>query len=85
MSVVALESIRFTFALFTCVVSRLAVVVDLTLQCLLQAFRRFASQRSTPRLMLLDNASTYLVEAEELHKLFMSVTLAEDLARRGVE
>jgi len=74
--------------LFTCVVSRairLEVVVDLTLQCYLQAFRRFASQRSTPQLMLSDNASTYQAAAEELHKLFTSVTLAEDLARRGVE
>ena len=74
--------------LFTYAVSRaiyLEVVVDLTLQCFLQAFHRFASRRSTPRLMLSDNASTYQAAAEELQKLFTSAALTEDLARRGVE
>ena len=74
--------------LFTCAVSRaihLEVVVDLTLQCFLQAFHRFTSRRSTPRLMLSDNAATYQAAAEELQKLFTSAALTEDLARRGVE
>jgi len=35
--------------------------------------------------MLLDNASTYQAVVEELQKLFTYATLAEDLARRGVE
>ena len=72
---------------FTCVVStaiHLEVVADLTLQCFLQAFRRFASWRSTPRLMLLDNASTYQAVAEELQKLLTFAALSDNLARRGV-
>ena len=79
------ESRRFTFA---CVVSRaihLEIVCDFTLQCFLQAFRRFISWRSLPRLMLSNNASTYQASAEELQALFSSAALAEDLARRGVK
>ena len=48
------------------------------------AFRRFASRRSTPRLMLSDNASTYLAAAEELQNLLSSAAL-ENLSRRGIE
>ena len=53
--------------LFTCAVSRaihLEIVCDLTMQCFLQAFRRFVSRRSLPRLMLSDNASTYQAAVE---------------------
>ena len=74
--------------LFTCAVSRaihLEIVTDLTVECFLQAFRRFASRKSLPRLMLSDNASTYLVTAEELQNLFSSAALAENLSRRGDE
>jgi len=74
--------------LFTCAVSRaihLEIVCDLTLQCFLQAFRRFVSRRSLPRLMLSDNASTYQAAAEELQKLLTSAALAEDLGRRGTK
>ena len=69
MSVPTLESRRFTSAYFTCAVSRaihLEIVCDLTLQCFLQAFRRFISWRSLPQLMMSDNASTYQAAAEEL-------------------
>ena len=74
--------------LFTCAVSRaihLEVVMDLSMECFLYAFRRFASRRSTPRLMLSDNASTYLAAAEELQNLLSSAALAENLSRRGIE
>ena len=74
--------------LFTCAVSRaihLEIVVNLTVECFLQAFRRFASRRSLPRLMLSDNASTYLAAAKELQALLSSAALSENLARRGVE
>ena len=66
--------------LFTCAVSRaihLEVVMDLTVECFLHAFRRFASRRSTPRLMLSDNASIYLVAAEKLQNLLSSAALTE--------
>ena len=79
---------RVYICLFTCAVSRtihLEIVCDLTLQCFLQAFRRFVSRRSLSRLMLLDNISTYQAAAEELQTLFSSAALSEDLARRGVK
>ena len=60
---------KIYICLFICVVSRaihLKIVCDLTLHCFLQACRRFVSQRSLPRLMLSDNASTYQAAAEEL-------------------
>ena len=47
--------------LFTCAVSRavhLEVVVQLSMECFLQAFRSFASRRSLRQLMLSDNATT---------------------------
>jgi len=74
--------------LFTCAVSRAAhleIVNDLTVECFLQAFRRFTSRRSLPKLMLSDNATTYLAAAEELQSLLSSAALSENLARRGVE
>ena len=74
--------------LFTCAVSRAAhleIVVDLTVTCFLQAFRCFVSRRSLPRLMLSDNASTYLAVVEELQSLLSSVELVENLSRRGVK
>ena len=63
----------------------LEIVNDLTVECFLQAFRRFTSRRSLPKLMLSDNATTYLAAAEELQSLLSSAALSENLARRGVE
>ena len=80
--------LKVYICLFTCAVSRaihLEIVLELSLECFLQAFRRFVSQRSLPRLLLSDNASTYLAAAEELQKLLSSAALKEDLSRRGVE
>ena len=74
--------------LFTCAVCRavhLEIVTDLTVECFLQAFRRFAGRRSLPKLLLSDNASTFLAAAEELKQLFSSDALLESLAHKGVE
>ena len=74
--------------LFTCAVSRavhLEIVTDLTVECFLQAFRRFSSRRSLPRLVLSDNGSTFLSAAAELKALFSSPSLTDTLARTGVE
>jgi len=74
--------------LFTCAVSRAAhleIVNDLTLQCFLQAFRRFTSRRSLPRLMISDNATTFLAAGEELQSLLSSAALMDNLAKKGVE
>jgi len=74
--------------LFTCAASRaihLEIVTDLTVESFLQAFRRFAGRRSIPKLLLSDNASTYLAAAEELKYLFSSTDLSESLSRKGTE
>jgi len=63
--------------LFTCAVTRavhLEVVTDLTVECFLQAFRRFSSRKSLPRLVLSDNGSTFLSAADELKALFSSLS-----------
>ena len=80
--------IKSYICLFTCAVTRaihLEVVTDLTERSFLQAFRRFASRRSLPRLMVSDNASTFIAGAEELKQLFQSPSLKEEFTRRGVE
>ena len=74
--------------LFTCAASRAAhleIVLNLTVESFLQAFRRFAGRRSTPKLLLSDNGSTFLVATEELKTLFTSTELSEALAHKGCE
>ena len=61
--------------LFTCAVTctvHLEIVTDLPVECFLQAFRHFSSRKSLPRLVLLDNGSTFLSAANELKALFSS-------------
>ena len=73
--------------LFTCAVTRavhLEIVTDLTVEEFLQAFRRFSSRKSLPRLMISDNASTYLAAANELNDLFRSPSLSNALSKKGV-
>ena len=74
--------------LFTCASSRavhLEVVTDLSEETFLQAFRRFASRKSLPKLVVSDNASTFMSAAEDLRALFESRTIQEGLGRQGVE
>lgn len=74
--------------LFTCANTRavhLEVVSDLSEETFLQAFRRFSSRKSLPRLMVSDNASTFMAAAEELKGLFESDTVHEEFNRRGIE
>ena len=73
--------------LFTCATSRaihLEVVTDLIVENFLLAFRRFTSCRSVPKIVMSDNASTYLAAADELQRLLQSEHLTEVLGRRGV-
>ena len=72
--------------LFTCASTQaihLEVVTDLTEVTFLQAFRRFAARRSLPRLVISDNASTYMSAAKELNELFQSPTLKSALMHKG--
>ena len=73
--------------LFTCATTRavhLEVVLDLTLESFMLAFRKFSSRRSTPATIISDNASTYLAAAEELTRLFQSSSLKTALEYHGV-
>ena len=73
--------------LFTCAVSRavhLEIVTDLSVETFLQAFRRFSSRKSLPKILISDNASTYMAAAEELLTLFDSPLLTETLNRKGI-
>jgi len=74
--------------LFTCAVTRavhLEVMIDLTVQCFLQAFRHFSGRKSLPRLVLSDNGSTFLSAADELKALFSSPSLTSTLSKLGTE
>ena len=74
--------------LFTCATTRaihLEVVTNLSVETFLLAFRRFASRRSLPQVLVSDNASTYSSAADELQKLLQSDHLTEMLGRRGVQ
>ena len=55
--------------LFTCATTRavhLEVVLDMTVESFMLAFRKFVGRRSLPRIMMSDNASPYLAAADEL-------------------
>ncbi|XP_052268234.1 uncharacterized protein LOC127869617 [Dreissena polymorpha] len=73
---------------FTCASTRavhLEVVQDLSTDSFLQAFRRFASRKSLPMVMISDNATTYIAAANHLKKLFNSQVVQEELSRKGTE
>ena len=57
----------------------------MTADSFIQPFRRFAGRRSTPKLLISDNSSTFTVAAEELKALFSSIEVSETLAHKGVE
>ena len=74
--------------LFTCASTRavhLEVVTDLSEETFLQAFRRFSSRKSLPRIVLSDNASTFMSAAEDLKALFKSTAVQENLGNQGIE
>lgn len=81
------EEQKVYICLFTCANTRaihLEVVTDLSMQTFLLAFRRFASRRSLPQVMMSDNASTFTSAAEELTRLLESENLSTSLAAHGV-
>lgn len=76
--------------LFTCATScaiHLEVVMDLTVETFLLAFRRsrFTGHRSLPQIVVSDNVYTYLAAADELQQLLQSERLTEALGRKGVQ
>ena len=81
------EEQKVYICLFTCATTRavhLEIVTDLSMETFLLAFRRFASRKSTPHIMMSDNASTYMSAAEELTKLLQSEDLTTSLGIHGV-
>ncbi|KAH3873840.1 hypothetical protein DPMN_037080 [Dreissena polymorpha] len=58
---------------------------DLSTDSFLQAFRRFASRKSLPTVMVLDNATTYIAASNHLKKLFNYQVVQEELCRNGTE
>ena len=78
---------KIYICLFTCATTRavhLEIVLDMTVESFMLAFRKFASRRSLPRRMISDNASTYLAAADELQQLLDSTTLKQALEYHGV-
>ncbi|XP_063418336.1 uncharacterized protein LOC134700764 [Mytilus trossulus] len=72
--------------LFTCASTRavhIELVQDLTTYSFLLAFRRFVSRRSLPKIMISDNASTYISAATEIAKIFKSETVHGKLSELG--
>ena len=81
------EEIKVYIYLFTCATSRaihLEVVPDLSTATFILAFRRFAGRRSTPQLMISDNATTFQSTSEELKTLTSSEEIRATLNREGV-
>ncbi|XP_053402669.1 uncharacterized protein LOC128557991 [Mercenaria mercenaria] len=82
------SEIKVYICLFTCAVTRavhLEVVPNLSEDSCLQAFRRFASRKSMPQVMISDNAATYLSASNYLKRMFEYSSVMEMLNRRGIE
>lgn len=74
--------------LFTCANTRavhLETVTDLSETQFMLAFRRFTSRKSLPKLMISDNATTYVASAGEVERLTSSQTLQETLSYHGTK
>ena len=74
--------------LFTCASTRavhLEVVTDLSEETFLQAFHRFSGRKSLPRLVVSDNASTFMAASDDLKALFESNTVKENLGNQGID
>ncbi|XP_053378515.1 uncharacterized protein LOC128548137 [Mercenaria mercenaria] len=74
--------------LFTCASTRalhLEVVQNLTEKSFLQAFRRFCSRKSLPRIMVSDNAATFQSTSRYIRQLFESQSIRETLSQEGTQ
>ena len=81
------EETKVYICLFMCATTwalHLEVVMDLSVEMFLLAFRRFTSCKSLPQVVMSDNTSTYLSAAEELKKLLSSKELEASLGHQGV-
>ena len=81
------KEVKVYICLLTCANTRavhLEVVSDLSTDTFILAFRRFASRKSLPQVMISDNASTYAAAAEEFSTLLKSEELETTLWSHGV-
>lgn len=72
--------------LFTCASTRavhLELVMDLSEETFLLAFRRFISRKSLPKTMISDNATTYIAAAKQIEKLTRLPSIIEKLNNFG--
>ncbi|XP_063435740.1 uncharacterized protein LOC134716663 [Mytilus trossulus] len=74
--------------LFTCASTRaihLEVVTNLSEETFLQAFRRFSSRKSLPKVVMSDNGSTFVSASEDIKQLCNSKKLKETLSAQGID
>ncbi|XP_052268588.1 uncharacterized protein LOC127869969 [Dreissena polymorpha] len=74
--------------LITCAITRavhLEVVTDLTKESFLCAFRRFVNRKSLPKLIISDNATTFVAASNHLKTLMESTSVQETLSGMGIE
>ena len=63
----------------------IVVVTDFSVQTFVLAYRGFAARKSVPQQTISDNASTYLLAAEEVTALFPSQILKASLSIQGAD
>ena len=74
--------------LFKCAATRsvhLEVVPNLSAYSFIQAFRRFISRKSLPRILISDNSTTFIAGSEEIKRLSNSDVITDYLSAHGVE
>ncbi|XP_074658621.1 uncharacterized protein LOC141911530 [Tubulanus polymorphus] len=75
-------------ALFTCTVTRAVhceVVVSNSTDEFIRCFRRFTARRSVPRMLISDNASTFIGANSELKKIFEALSSTNFLSKRRID
>ena len=63
----------------------LEVVPNLSSYSFIQAFRRFISRKSLPRILISDNSTTFIAGSEEIKRLSNSDVITDYLSVHGVE
>ena len=74
--------------LFTCATTRavhLEVVTSISADSFLQAFRRFVSRKSLPKLIISDNATTFQSTSTYLKTFFDSTSVRDTFANMGID
>ncbi|XP_006814449.1 uncharacterized protein LOC102809591 [Saccoglossus kowalevskii] len=79
--------VKVYICLFTCTITRaihLELVRDLTTESFLLALRRFTSRRSTPNLIISDNASTFVSASHQLKEIIQNSTVQRYLSDQRI-